>query len=248
MLNRNIGLPLAALLAMSASLTGCIAPPAKCSCEEGSARSSDSPTQKRAGNKISVEAQLAELGLEPVEPLAPLIWDGQSNMMINIEPPGSWFAYNDGTPEGVMTPASAGEFSGSIVDGAIHATGKGFKTWGGGIGFNMVGAQMLTPVNASKYKGIKFKAWGEGWVHVALATAITVPEFGICTTCYDHYAVDIKVTGDAQVYEFPWDKLRQAGWGAPKGQLDTATVIGVHFTSKGATTWDFHIDDVSFIE
>jgi hypothetical protein len=231
------------------ALTGCLTPPPRCTCED-TAKKEDggAASPKSKGTKISVEAQLAELGLEPVVPLAPLIWSGESNMMINIDPPGSWFAYNDGTPEGVMTPPSAAEFSNFLEGGAIHTTGKGFKTWGGGIGFNMVGAQMLTPVDASKYKGVKFEAWGSGWVHVGLATAITVPEFGICTTCYDHYAVDIKLSEEPKVYEYPWDKLRQAGWGSPKGKLDTATLIGMHFTSKGATPWDIHIDDVSFIE
>ena len=247
MLNRKFGISVAAIVGLSASVAGCIAPPAKCSCEEGSGTKATG-TAAAAGGKISVEAQLAELGLEPVVPMAALIWDGASNQMINIDPPGGWFAYNDGSPDGVSTPPSAAEFGDFLEGGAIHATGKGFKTWGGGIGFNMVGSAMLTPVNASKYKGVKFKAWGTGWVHVGVATAITVPEFGICTTCYDHYAVDIKLDEEPKIYEYPWEKLRQAGWGSPKAKIDTTTVVGMHFVSKGASAWDFHIDDVAFIE
>jgi hypothetical protein len=149
-----------------------------------------------------------------------------------------------------MTPASTGEFGATaIVNGAVHTQGKGFTDWGGGIGFNFVGAESVTPLDASAYAGISFKASGSTPCHVALATVATMPEFGECTKCYDHFAVDLTdLTSTPKTYSFKWSQLRSAGWGAPKAALDTHTLIGLNFTSKGATAWDFSIKDITFIQ
>lgn len=238
----------AAAILVGSALTACIAPPPKCICEEGGSASSDSG----GGKGGSVEDKIKALDLQPAAVLAPLVWDGASIAMINVDPPGSWFAYNDGSPTGEMSPMGTADFEQNIVDGAIHAKGSGFKQWGGGIGLSFGGGAMLTPTDASKYKGISFKAWGKGGVHVGLASVATVPEFGICEEkakkCYDHYAVDITLTEEPKVYSYPWEKLRQGGWGAPRTKLDPRYVIGLHFVSKGASPWDFYIDDITFIE
>lgn len=223
------------------ALSACIAPPPKSSDDaDGSAKS------------LTVADKIAALDLVPVVPDDALIWDGANISLINIDPGGSWYSFADTTPGGKMLPPSTGEFEDNIVDGAIHTEGKGYREWGGGIGMNFVGSPMLTPLDASKYKGISFKASGEGWVHVGLGSVPTMPEFDICNMsakkCYDHHAVDIKLTKEAKVYEFTWDKLRQAGWGTPQVELDPALIVALTFTSRGATSWDFNIDDVAFIK
>lgn len=233
--------PLAPFLLVLTSLTsGCIAPEPKCVCDEASTGS--------GSNGESTSSALADLDLDAVEPDGALIWDGASISVLNIDPPGSWFVFNDGSPNGSMVPASTGEFESALVNGAIHTKGSGYGEWGGGIGMNFVGAQMLQPVNAKRFKGISFKASGSGMVHFAVATVITMPEFGVCSTCYDHYATDISLTSEPKTYTFTWDQLRQAGWGAPKSKMDPGTLVGLNFTSKGPTAWDFVIDDVAFIE
>jgi hypothetical protein len=170
-------------------------------------------------------------------------------MALNFDPPGSWFTFNDKTATGTMTPTSTGDFQSALQNGAIHTKGTGFTEWGGGIGMNLVGAQMLQPADASKYKGIRFKASGSTPLHFGLATQATMPEFGKCKQCYDHFATDIMDLSDKpKEYAFTWAKLRQAGWGSPKAPLDPRTIVGLNFTSKGPTAWDFTIDDVGFIE
>src|SRR5262249_32188480 len=109
-----------------------------------------------------------------------------------------------------------------------------------------VGADSLTPLDASGYTGISFKASGASAMHVGLATKATMPEFGECTKCYDHFAVDITdLSSTPKRYSFKWSQLRAAGWGAPKAPLDPHTLIGLNFTSKGGVPWDFSIDDLS---
>jgi hypothetical protein len=184
-----------------------------------------------------------------VKPTGLLLSDGASDKIQGVDPPGSWFVFNDRSAKGSMTPASTGEFGATgIVKGAIHSQGKGFSEWGGGIGFNFVGADSVTPLDASAYSGISFKASGSSALHVALATVATMPDFGDCTKCYDHFATDITdLSSTPKTYSFKWSQLRSAGWGAPKAALDTKTLIGLNFTSKGATAWDFSIKDISFI-
>lgn len=227
-----------------ASVSSCIAPEGQC---PSSTPASGTTASTSTGTTAS---QTSKSSAPPaVKPTGLLLSDGASDKIQGVDPPGSWFVFNDRTAKGVMTPASTGEFGATaIVNGAVHTQGKGFTDWGGGIGFNFVGAESVTPLDASGYSGLTFKAWGSSAIHVALATVATMPEFGDCTKCYDHFAADITdLTGTPKTYSFKWSQLRAAGWGAPKASLDTHTLIGLNFTSKGATAWDFSIKDISFL-
>jgi len=185
----------------------------------------------------------------PSKPTGPLISDGTQTTVMNTHPGGGWFVFNDGTPGGVITPPNSADFASAITTGAIHTTGKGFTEWGGGIGVNFQGAEAITPIDASDFTGITFKAWGSTPMHVGLATKATLPEFNICKKCYDHFAVDINdLTSTPKVYTYTWAQLKPAGWGAPKAVLDSKTVVGINFTAKGAMPWDFTIDDLKFTQ
>jgi hypothetical protein len=240
----QVGL-LASLVTLA--VTGCIAGPpggANAPCGTGDAASSSSSSSTASSTdvtKIPVPAG--------VVPTGTMIWDGSKLDVMNIDPPGTWFMMNDHSPKGEMEPATNGEFQGAITAGMVHTKGKMYTDWGGGIGLNFVGDQSLKPVDASAYKGIKFKASGTGSMHIGLAAVVTMPEFGICTKCYGHYSADINDLGPTpKVYEFTWDKLPQAGWGAPKQKIDVKTLIGLNFTSKGPTAWDFSIGDLEWIK
>jgi hypothetical protein len=182
------------------------------------------------------------------KPTGVLISDGTVATVMNLEPGGGWFIFHDPTTSGVMTPATSGDFPAAMKrdGGVIHTTGRGFIEWGGGIGFNFQGAGALTPIDASDYTGITFRAWGNSPMHVGLATQATMPEFNMCKKCYDHFAVDIYLNSTPTVYTFSWSDLRPAGWGAPRPTFDARTVVGLNFTSKGAVPWDFTIDDLKF--
>jgi hypothetical protein len=185
----------------------------------------------------------------PSKPTGVLISDGTTTTVMNLHPGGGWFMFNDHSPGGVMTPATTGDFASAIKDGAIHTAGRGFTDWGGGIGFNFQGAEALTPIDASDFTGITFKASGSTPMHVGLATKATMPEFNQCKKCYDHFAVDIlDLTSTPKVYTFAWADLRTAGWGAPKAVFDAKTVVGLNFTAKGPNPWDFAIDDLKFTQ
>jgi hypothetical protein len=235
------------------ALSGCIAPQdAQCQCPtNGSAPASASNASADTAGAAATQASTKGSNVPAaVKPTGTLLSDGASDKLQGVDPPGSWFVFNDRTAKGVMTPASTGEFgSTAIVHGAVHTQGKGFSDWGGGIGFNFVGADSVTPLDASVYSGITFKAWGSTPMHVALATVATMPDFGECTKCYDHFATDVTdLTSTPKTYTFKWSQLRAAGWGAPKASLDTHTLIGLNFTSKGAVAWDFSVKDIAFTQ
>jgi len=185
----------------------------------------------------------------PAKPTGVLIADGTEKTVMNLHPGGEWFVFHDPTASGTMTPPTNGEFAQALQNGAIHTTGKGFTDWGGGIGFNFQGAEALTPIDASDFTGITFKAWGSTAMHVGLATKATMPEFNQCKKCYDHFAVDIvDLTDTPKVYTFTWAQLKPAGWGSPKPTFDAKTIVGLNFTSKGGVPWDFTIDDIKFTQ
>ena len=226
------------------ALGGCIAGPPPCSADgsTSSASSSDSSPTAAADDVTKVPVPPG------VVPSAPGVTDSVTAAIINIDPPGSWFMMNDHSAKGSMEPETNGDFASVTKDGLVHTSGKMYTDWGGGIGLNFVGDQMLKPVDASSFKGIRFRASGSTPMHLGLATVKTMPEFGVCTKCYDHYAVDINLTPEPKVYEFTWDKLHQSGWGSPKAKFDAKTIIGLNLTSKGATAWDFSIGQLEWIK
>lgn len=216
---------------------GCLYPPAPfVQARRASATHTAAAAEKNAGDVPA-----------PQKPTGPLISDGTKTTVMNLEPGGGWFAFHDPTPAGVMTPPTIDAFAEVVKAGSIHTTGRGFIDWGGGIGFNFQGAGALTPIDASDWGGITFRAWGTSAVHVGLATMATMPEFNQCKKCYDHFAVDIYLTAAPTVYTFKWSDLRPGGWGT-KVPLDPATIVGLNFTSKGGVPWDFTIDDLKFIK
>jgi hypothetical protein len=219
---------------------GCLMPPASV-VQSAQASSTTASSEAPAKNYGDVPA--------PSKPTGVLISDGTQPTVMNLHPGGGWFIFNDHSSTGTMTPPTTGDFASALTGGAIHTTGKGFTDWGGGIGFNFQGAEALTPIDASDFTGITFRAWGSSPMHVGLATKATMPEFNQCKKCYDHFATDITdLTSTPKVYTFTWTQLRPAGWGSPKAVFDPKTVVGLNFTSKGAVSWDFTIDDLKFTQ
>jgi hypothetical protein len=219
---------------------GCIGPQGAQPCAETASSAAEG-----AG-----DAKAEEALIEAVVPTGTLIWDGTSisNVGESLNPPGSWFVYSDKSPKGEKMPPSVEEFMSAVKDGALHTTGKGYTEWGGGVGTNLIGAPMLTPVDASKYRGIKFKASGKTPMKFLVGTVATMPEFGKCKKCYDHFMKGIKdLSDEPKVFEITWAELKQTGWG-DKTKFDVKTIVALNFTSKDAAPWDFTLDDVAFLE
>lgn len=224
------------------SASGCIGPQGAQPCAETASTAS--------GDGAASDAKGEEPLIEAVVPTGTLIWDGTSisNNGEALSPPGSWFVYSDKSPKGEKMPPSVEEFMSAVKDGALHTTGKGYTEWGGGVGTNLIGAPMLTPVDATKYRGIKFKASGKTPMKVLIGTVATMPEFGKCKKCYDHYMKVIKdLSDEPKTIEITWAELKQTGWG-DKVKFDVKTIVALNFTSKDAIPWDFTIDDVAFLE
>jgi hypothetical protein len=222
---------------LGAALPACVYPPANYVQARWAAE--NRPAAVEEANAGDVPA--------PAKPTGALISDGTKPMVMNLDPGGGWFVFHDPTPSGVMFPPTIEAFPKALAGGVIHTTGRGFIDWGGGIGFNFQGAGALTPIDASEWKGISFRAWGTSAVHVGLATMATMPEFNKCKKCYDHFAVDIYLTTEPKTYTFTWSELRPGGWGT-KVPLDPKTIVGLNFTSKGGVPWDFTLDDLKFIQ
>jgi hypothetical protein len=219
---------------------GCIGPQGAQPCAE-TASTADGAAADSKGEEQLIEA---------VVPTGSLIWDGASisNIGESLNPPGSWFVYSDKSPKGEKMPPSVEEFMTAVKDGALHTTGKGYTEWGGGVGTNLIGAPMLTPVDASKYRGIKFKASGKTPMKFLVGTVATMPEFGKCKKCYDHFMKGIKdLTDEPKVYEITWAELKQTGWG-DKTKFDVKSIVALNFTSKDGAPWDFTLDDIAFLE
>src|SRR5688572_15430577 len=114
---------------MGAILPACLMPPA-------------TVVQSERARTAAAEARPAKnIGDVPApsKPTGVLISDGTVPTVMNLNPGGGWFVFNDRTPGGVMTPATTGDFASALQQGAVHTTGKGFTDWGGGIGFNFQG-------------------------------------------------------------------------------------------------------------
>jgi hypothetical protein len=233
--------PLTSSLVMLVAV-GCIGPQGAGPCADTAA----SGASESAGDSAKGEETL----VEAVVPTGSMIWNGGSisNIGESLTPPGSWFVYSDKSPQGEKMPPSVEEFMKAVENGVLHTTGKGYAEWGGGVGTNLIGAPMLTPVDASKYKGIKFKASGKTPMKFLIGTVATMPEFGRCKKCYDHYRKIIKDLGDEpKVYEITWDQLKQTGWG-DKTTFDVKTIVALNFTSLDAAPWDFTLDEIAFLE
>ena len=234
----------------SLSLSAVVLLTAACIGPQGAQPCVEAPSSGAADASADAASGGEEQLVEAVVPTGTMIWDGASisNIGESLSPPGSWFVYSDKSPKGEKKPPSVEEFMTAVENGVLHTVGKGYTEWGGGVGTNLIGAPMLTPVDASKYKGIKFKASGKTPMKFLIGTVATMPEFGRCKKCYDHYRKVIKdLSDEPKVIEITWDQLKQTGWG-DKVKFDTKTIVALNFTSLDAVPWDFTIDEVAFIE
>jgi len=165
---------------------------------------------------------------------------------------GYWYTYNDATPGAVQDPV--GDFV-PTADGynstyAACTSGADFAEWGAGLGvnFNTVG-DIGCPYNASVYTGIHFCVKGSGTASVRIPIAATVPiaEGGSCAdNCYDHFAISVPLTADWVCQDVRWADLSQGNWGTA-ATFDPATLISFQVQFAQNTTFEFCIDDLTFL-
>jgi hypothetical protein len=179
---------------------------------------------------------------------------------------GGWYTFNDESTTGMQTPpgsnftATEGGADGSAF--AAATKGSGFKVWGAGMGFdlnNPAAVGMTGPraqYDASRFKGIVFKAKGNSPLTVSLEVVGVTPtdRGGTCmpsTTmgqeCDDLHGTLIDPTAEWKEYTVAFDKVRQGGWGK-KVPFAATDVTAVLFQTKQDVSFDFAIDDVRFYE
>jgi hypothetical protein len=161
---------------------------------------------------------------------------------------GYWFTYKDSAgstiaPEGQFKTASGGangSKSSAQITGKTAAGGTVYV----GMGFSL--ADPAAPYDLSKAKGFCFSAKGKGSARVKLPDVNTIPEGGVCKSCYNDFGADFTLTDDWKEHCFEFSALKQqSGWGEPKPApaIDRVYQIQWQVSAPGAD-YDLWIDDV----
>ena len=181
---------------------------------------------------------------------------------------GGFYAYNDGT--GTQTPApDTGEAPNATAVSrcgstfAMCSNGKGFTTWGAGIGTDMgvASGDSKSPYDASQYKGIAFWAKIEPGslsnMRIKLPDKSTAPEGGICdenaegesTYCFDDWGSDVTLEEQWKPYTILFSDLAQEGWGMVSSGFDPSTLYSLQFQVSDTTgaEFSFCIDDLILV-
>ena len=168
---------------------------------------------------------------------------------------GSWFASNDGSPDGKQEPdnfaAERGGYGGSNY--ALHYKVQGFSEWGSVLGFTLRYTPeegIRCPYNVSGYGGLSFMAKGKGRIRVNLGTPETTPEDmeGRCQKgCWDAHGSFVFLNEEWTEHRILWSAFAQQGWGTVS-RLNLNEVMAVNFAigraDQPAELW---LDDVKFL-
>jgi endoglucanase len=191
-----------------------------------------------------------------------LISDGEnnSNQTATIQGRGGyWYTFLDDAGSTVVPEAgknggtfqmSPGGAGGSQF--AAHMTGT---VAGGGTVYAGMGLNFVDPkgtYDASKYKGISFKAkkgpGGTPNVRLKVPDAQTDPEGKQCKECFNDFGLDLKLTDDWQEFTIPFTSMKQIkGWGSRFDGIDSTKLYGMQFqVNEPGAQFDVWVDDIQF--
>ena len=161
---------------------------------------------------------------------------------------GYWFTYKDSAgstvaPEGQFAPASGGANGSKSAAHMSGKTGSGGTVYVG-MGFNL--ADPMAPYDLSKAKAVCFSAKGKGSARVKLPDLNTIPEGGVCKSCYNDFGADFALTDDWKEHCFEFSALKQqSGWGEPKPApaLDHVYQMQWQISSPGID-YDLWVDEI----
>jgi hypothetical protein len=156
---------------------------------------------------------------------------------------------------------------------ALHFSGSGFEDWGAQIGFNFTSGR--TPYDVSRYAGLRFHvalgpdpAEGTGdplLIRINVPTIQTdpytdeampdplcddAPSAPEADMCFDHWGTDLLVDGAWTEVALSFDDMGQLGFGRV-ADFDKENALQIIFQVAGApggNSFDFWIDDISFVE
>jgi len=162
---------------------------------------------------------------------------------------GSWFTFDDETGEhsGALVESPGRDGTGS----ALHISGSGFTSWGGGVGLYLNELDDTRSFyDASRYSGITFWAKvGEGSgsdFFVMVPDRNTQPEGGVCSSCYDHFHAPLTLTSEWQQYTLAWGRLQQQGFGDAETSVSPAQLYAIQFQWDEGQAFDLWLDDIAF--
>jgi hypothetical protein len=180
---------------------------------------------------------------------------------------GGFYMFNDGTgtqtpPVGMLPPATKTDRCTSTY--ALCMSGKGFMTWGAGMGTDFaptsggMGMGTKQTYDASAYKGVAFWAKSNtttASVRVGFKDKDTAPEGGQCDAmatsgaqaCNDDFGKALSFTNAWQPFTVLFSDLTQAGWGKAAPSFDKKAVYSIQFQVSQGVDFDMCIDDVSFV-
>jgi hypothetical protein len=163
---------------------------------------------------------------------------------------GTRFTFLPADPQGQLLATGIPEHCGSRS--ALEVVGAGFANR------SPLAQALLMPgdtggrprfYDATAFRGVRFwaRASVRGPMRFKVADHDTIMEGNVCRVCNDHYAVDLDVTPDWQLYSVPWTALMQLGAGDKFPALDLTRLFAIEFfpaPENGA--FDLWIDDVTF--
>lgn len=171
---------------------------------------------------------------------------------------GKWVTYDDGSATGSQTviPQSS---PGHLSQHAIECRGSGFTVWGAGLGaqFNQPPGAKTHAYDASRYAGIHF--WYTSSTALAfrirtLATTSKDDTYIVGGTCElsvgdcASFLVDLPAASIFTEVNLPWSSIVQPSWSPISSTvLDPKTLVAVRFESPVNQTFDYVIDDLSFL-
>lgn len=168
---------------------------------------------------------------------------------------GYWYTYADETstvePNGTFAP-TAGGAEGTPFAARMHGQIGSKQYPYAGLGFNLTDPK--DPYDLSSCAGLSFRAKkgtaeAISAVRVKIGDVYTVPEGGVCKSCYNDFGADLGLTPEWVLYELRFADLKQEPyWGEPRPKLETSRVYQVQFMVKDPSApFDVWVDDVRLI-
>lgn len=191
-----------------------------------------------------------------------LISDGEtnSNQTATIQGRGGyWYTFLDDAGSTVVP--EAGKNGGTFAMTPEGAGGSKFaarmtgKIGGGGTVYAGMALNFVDPkgtYDASKYKGISFKAKiGPGStnkVRLKVPDNQTDPDGKICKECFNDFGMDLPLTEQWQEFTIPFTSMKQLkDWGSRFDGLNTAQLYGLQWqVNEPGATFDVWVDDIAF--
>jgi hypothetical protein len=103
--------------------------------------------------------------------------------------------------------------------------------------------------DGSAYKGIRLwlRAAAPAAVRIKVVDRNTVSSGGVCTLCNDHFATEVNVTTDWQLFTVSFTALKQMGTGDPQPAVAVAELWALEVVAPRSATFTLDVDDISFV-